>query len=76
MLSWNDAVPDRKSILLCVEIFRTTGLVLKKSPGRPQSAQTSENAQTVRQSVMQSPKHSTSKHASALGLPDQKKKKW
>ena len=71
MLRRNDAVPDRKSILLWVKNFRTTGSSSKrKPPGRPRSARTPENVQTVRQSVMQSPTRSARKHASILGLSD------
>ena len=36
MLCQNDAVPDRKSIRLWVENFRTTGSLIKRNPtGKP-----------------------------------------
>ena len=63
-LNRNDAVPDRKSILLWTENFRATGSALKrKPPGRPRSVRTPENVQAVRQSVLKS--RSARKHASA-----------
>lgn len=62
------AVPDRKSILLWVESFRTTGSVVKKSPGRRRTVTTPENVETTRQSILRSPRRSARKHAAALGI--------
>jgi len=59
---------DRKSILLWVENFRGTGSVSKKRRGRPQTSRTPENMEAVRRSVLQSPRRSARKHASALGI--------
>ena len=76
MLRRNDAFPDRKSIRFRVEHFRNTGSSITRKPlGRPWSVLTPENVQTVRQSVVQSPTRSAHKHASALGLSDQIKRK-
>jgi len=63
-----DRVPDRKSILLWVENFRGTGSVSKKRRGRPRTSRTPENIEAVRRSVLQSPRRSARKHASALGI--------
>ena len=63
-----DQVPDRKSILLWVENFRGTGSVSKKRRGRPRTSRTPENIEVVRQSVLQSPRRSARKQASALGI--------
>lgn len=62
------AVPDRKSILLWVENFRTTGNVIKKGPGRQKTVTTPENVEAVRQSILRSPRRSARKHAAALGI--------
>ena len=63
-----DRVPDRKSILLWVENFRGTGSVSKKRRGRPRTSRTPGNIEAVRRSVLQSPRRSARKHASALGI--------
>ena len=62
------AIPDRNTILRCVESFRTTGSVMKRaSTGRPRTARTPEN-KSVRRSVIESPRRSTRRRASILGL--------
>ena len=54
------AIPDRSTILRWVESFRTTGSVMKRtSTGRPRMARTPENVESVRRSVIESPRHST-----------------
>jgi len=63
-----DRVPDRKSILLWVENFRGMGSVSKKRRGQPRTSRTPENIEAVRRSVLQSPRRSARKHASALGI--------
>jgi len=63
-----DRVPDRKSILLWVENFRGMGSVSKKRRGRPRTSRTPENIEAVRRSILQSPRCSARKHASALGI--------
>jgi len=63
-----DRVPDRKSILLWVENFTGTGSVSKKRRGRPRTSRTPENIEAVRRFVLQSPRRSARKHASALGI--------
>ncbi|PNF24557.1 hypothetical protein B7P43_G05389 [Cryptotermes secundus] len=61
-------VPDRKSIVLWVENFRTTGSVVKKSPGRQRTVTTPENVEAVRQSILRSPRRSARKHVVALDI--------
>jgi hypothetical protein len=61
-------VPDRKSILLWVENFRACGSVVKKRVGARRTVRTPENIDRVRRSILQSPKRSARKHASALAL--------
>ena len=54
------AIPDRNTILRWVESFRTTGSVMKRmSTGHPRTARTPENIESVRRSVIESPRHST-----------------
>ena len=54
------AIPDRSTILRWVESFRTTGSVMKRtSTVRPRMARTPENVESVRRSVIESPRHST-----------------
>ena len=68
-LSRHDPVPNRKTVLLWVKNFRTTGSALKrKPPGRPRSLRTPENIQIVKESVLRSPKRSARKHSAALSL--------
>ena len=63
------AIPDRNTILRWVELFRTTGSVMKRtSTGRPRTARTPENFESVRRSVIESPRPSTRRRASILGL--------
>ena len=53
------AIPDRNTILLWVEAFRTTGSVMKrKPPGLVRSVHTPENVDTVRRAVLASPRRS------------------
>ena len=61
-------VPDRKSIVTWVTTFRQTGSTTRRRTGVPRPIRTSENFETVRASVLQSPRRSVRKHASALGL--------
>jgi len=62
------AIPDRNTILRWVESFHTTGSVMKRtSTGRPRTARTPENVESVR-SVIESPRRSTRRRASVLGL--------
>ena len=62
------AIPDRNTIFRWVESFRTTGSVMNRtSTGRPRTAQTPENIESVR-SVIESPRRSTRRRASILGL--------
>ena len=69
MLCQNDAVLDRKSILLWVGNFRTTDSLNKRNlSGIPRSARTPEHFQTEREFVVQALTHSGLRHASALGL--------
>jgi len=68
-LSRRASIPDRKTILLWVSNMRATGSTLKrKPPGRPGSVRTPENVQRVRSSIKPSPRHSTRKHTTALGI--------
>ena len=72
MLRRNNVVPDEKN-----DTFRITVASIKsKSPGRSRNDRTSENVQTAKQSVLQSPTRITYKYASALGsfLKERKKK--
>ena len=63
------AIPDRNTILRWVESFRTSGSVMKRtSTGRPRMARTPENVESVRRSVIESPRRSTRRRASILGL--------
>jgi len=50
--------------------LRTSGerVVCKKRRGRPRTSRTPENIEAVRRSVLQSPRRSACKHASALGI--------
>ncbi|PNF15158.1 hypothetical protein B7P43_G14820 [Cryptotermes secundus] len=61
-------VPDRKSIVLWVENFGTTGSVVKKSSGRQWTVTMPENVETVRQSILRSPRRSARKQAVALDI--------
>lgn len=62
-------VPDRRAILRWVTSFRATGSVMKgKSTGRPRTAVTPQNIETVRASVLQSPLRSTRRRAQTLQL--------
>lgn len=63
-----NTVPDRKSILLWVENFRACGSVVQKRVGAQRTIRTPENIDRVRRSILQSPKRSARKHASALAL--------
>ena len=68
-LGRNASVPDRKTIFLWISNLWANGSTLKrKSPGRPRTVKTPENVEAVRASPEQSPKHSTRKHAMALGI--------
>jgi hypothetical protein len=70
-LGRRDAVPTRNTILLWVNNFRASGSALKRKPtGRPRTARTPENVETVRASIEQSPSRPARKHAAALGLSD------
>ena len=63
------AIPDRNTILRWVESFHTNGSVMKRtSTGHLRMAQTPENDKSVRMSVIESPRRSTRRHASILGL--------
>jgi len=63
------AIPDRNTVLRWVVSFRTTGSVMKRtSTGRPRTAWTPENVESVRRSVTESPRRSTRRPASILGL--------
>ena len=63
------AIPDGNTVLRSVESFRTTGSVMKRtSTGRPRKAWTPENVESVRRSVIESPRRSTRNRASILGL--------
>jgi len=58
------AIPDRKSILRCVEAFRTAGSVMKRKPsGLLCSVRTPENFGTVRRAVLASPRLSARRQA-------------
>ena len=62
------AIPDHNTVLRWVESFRTIGSVMKRtSTGRPRTARTPEN-ESVRRSVIESPRRSTRRRASILGL--------
>lgn len=62
-------IPDRRSIQRWVTAFRTTGSVLNIKPtGRPRTAVTPGNVESVRASVLQSPRRSTRRRAATLGL--------
>ena len=63
------AIPDRNTVLRWVVSFRTTGSVMKRtSTGRPRTARTLENFESVRKSVIESPRRFTRRRASILGL--------
>ena len=63
------AIPDHNTILRWVESFRTTGSVMKRtSTGRPRTARTPENVESLRKSVIERPRRSTRCRASILGL--------
>ena len=65
----NGAIPDRNTILRWVESFRTTGSVMKRtSTGRPRTAPTPANVESLRKSVIERPRRSTRFRASILGL--------
>lgn len=60
---------DRESTVLWIQNIRDTGSVLRRKPtGRSGSVRAPENDQDERQPVLQSPKRSTRKDASALRL--------
>ena len=62
-------IPDRNTILQWVESFRTTGSVMKRtSTARLHTARTPEYFESVRRSVIESPRHPTRCHSSMLGL--------
>ena len=62
------AIPDRNTVLRWGESFRTTGSFMKRmSTGRLRTARTPEN-ESVRRSVIVSPRGSARRHASILGL--------
>lgn len=61
-------VPDRKSILMWVEAFKTTGNVSKRRKGPSRTVTTPDNVERVRQSMLLSPRLSARKHAVALGM--------
>ncbi|PNF39387.1 hypothetical protein B7P43_G13223 [Cryptotermes secundus] len=61
-------VPDRKSIVLWVENFRTTGSVVKTSSGQQRTIMMPENVEEVRQLILRSPRCSAHKHAVALDI--------
>ena len=63
-------VPDRKSIVTWVTTFRQTGSTTRRRTGVPRPIRSPENIEAVRASVLQSPRRSARKHASALGLSD------
>jgi len=60
-----DPVPDRNSIVTWVTTFRQTGSTTRRRTGVPRP---SENIESVWASILQSPRRSARKHASALGL--------
>ena len=60
----DEAIPDRDTVLRWVESFRTTGSLMKRtSTGRPRTARTTENVKSVRRSVIESPRRSTTRRA-------------
>jgi hypothetical protein len=63
-------VPGRTSIVQWVNTFMNTGSVWKQKPGPSKTTRTPENVERVRQAVLQSPKRSARKHASALRISD------
>jgi len=63
-------VPDRKSILLWVTMFRETGSVQKRRSGDARPIRSAENIEAVKVSFLRSPRRSARKHASALGISD------
>jgi len=65
-----DPVPDQKSIVTWVTTFRQTGSSTRRRIGIPWPIRSSENIEAVRASILQSPRRSARKHASALGLSD------
>lgn len=65
----NGLIPDRNAVLCWVNSFRATGSVkINKSTGRPRTARTLQNVDSVRVSVLRSPHHSTRRHAPTLGI--------
>ena len=63
-------VPDRKSIVTWVTTFMQTRSTTRRRAGVPRPIRSRENIEAVRASVLQSPRRSARKHASALGLSD------
>lgn len=62
-------IPSRNTILRWVDVFRTTGSVMKRnSPGRPVSVRTSGTVETVREAVTSSPTRSARQQSQALGI--------
>ena len=65
------AVLNRKSVLLWISNFRTTGSSLRQKPlGRHRSVSTPGNVEVVRQTVLPSPMRFAQKRAFALRLSD------
>ena len=63
------AIPDRNTILRWVEVFRTTGSVIKrKPPGLLRSVRTPENVDAVRRAALADPRRSARRQALALGM--------
>ena len=63
-------VPDWKSIVTWVSTFRQTRSTTRRRTGVPRPIRPRKNIEAVRASVLQSPRRSAPKHASALGLSD------
>ena len=63
-------VPDRKSIVTWVTTFRQTASATRRKTGVPRPIRSPENIEAVRASILQSPRRSARKHASALELSD------
>jgi len=63
-----DSVPDRKSIVTLVTMFRQTGSTTQRRTGVPRPIRSSENIEAVRALILQSPRRFARKHASPIGL--------
>ena len=63
-------VPNRKSIVTWVTMFRQIASVTRRRTGTPRPIRSPENIEAVRASVWRSPRRSARKHAAAFGLSD------